>query len=74
MKKYNYITLKVSPDSRALIDEVAKNDVWRYVDLKDVIALAWPKCLHCGGPLVAKFASKNLVCARCRTEYRLEHA
>jgi tRNA(Ile2) C34 agmatinyltransferase TiaS len=73
MGKYNYITLKVSPESRAVIDEVLANSVWRYVDLKDVIALAWPRCPACGAPLVNKFASQNLVCARCKTEFRLEH-
>jgi tRNA(Ile2) C34 agmatinyltransferase TiaS len=73
MKKYNYVNLKVSPESRAVIDEVVNNSVWRYVDLKDVIALAWPRCPSCGGPLVNKFASANVVCARCRAEFRLEH-
>ncbi len=74
MKKYNYVNLKVSPESRALLDDVVQNSVWRYVDLKDVIALAWPKCPSCGAPLVNKFASQNLVCAKCKTEYKLEHA
>ncbi|MFZ8842144.1 MAG: hypothetical protein ACO2PM_25090 [Pyrobaculum sp.] len=74
MSKYNYVNLKVSPESRAVVDEVLQNSVWRYVDLKDVIALAWPKCPRCGAPLVNKFASQNLVCARCKTEFRLEHA
>ncbi len=74
MKKYNYVNLKVSPESRAVLDDVVQNSVWRYVDLKDVIALAWPKCPSCGAPLVNKFASQNLVCAKCKTEYRLVHA
>jgi len=73
MKKYNYITLKVSPESRAVIDEVMQNSVWRYVDLKDVIALAWPRCPRCGGALVQKYVSENLVCAKCRSEFRLVH-
>jgi tRNA(Ile2) C34 agmatinyltransferase TiaS len=73
MGKYNYITLKVSPESRAVIDEVMVNDVWRYVDLKDVIALAWPRCPSCGAPLVNKFASQNLVCVKCKAEYKLAH-
>ena len=72
MSKYSYVNLKVSPESRAVIDEVASNSVWRYVDLKDVIALAWPKCPNCGAPLVNKFASVNLVCVKCKTEFRLE--
>jgi len=74
MKRYNYVNLKISSESRAVIDEVIQNSVWRYVDLKDVIALAWPKCPRCGAPLVNKFVSQNLVCARCKTEFRLEHA
>jgi ribosomal protein L37AE/L43A len=73
MRKYNYITLKVSSESRAVIDEVMNNSVWRYVDIKDVIALAWPRCPKCNAPLVNKFASANLVCAKCRTEYKLEN-
>jgi len=73
MSKYNYVNLKVSPESRAVVDEVASNSVWCYVDLKDVIALAWPRCPKCGAPLVNKFASTNLVCVKCHAEYRLEH-
>jgi len=73
VKKYNYVNLKVSPESRVVIDEVMQNSVWRHVDLKDVIALAWPRCPRCGGPLVAKFASENLVCAKCKSEFRLAH-
>jgi tRNA(Ile2) C34 agmatinyltransferase TiaS len=71
MKRYNYVNLKVSPESRAIIDEVASNSVWRYVDLKDVIALAWPRCPRCGAPLVNKYASENLVCTKCKSEFRL---
>jgi len=73
MKKYNYVNLKVSPESRAVIDEVMQNSVWRHVDLKDVIALAWPKCPDCGGALVQKYASENLVCVKCKSEFRLAH-
>jgi len=73
MRKYNYVTLKVSPESRAVIDDVMNNSVWRYVDVKDIIALAWPRCPACNAPLVNKFASSNLVCAKCKTEFRLEH-
>jgi hypothetical protein len=73
MRKYNYVTLKVSPESRAVIDDVMSNSVWRYVDVKDIIALAWPRCPACNAPLVNKFASSNLVCVRCKTEFRLEH-
>jgi hypothetical protein len=73
MKKYNYVNLKVSPESRTVIDEVLNNSVWRYVDLKDVIALAWPRCPRCDAPLVNKFASRNVVCAKCKAEFRLEH-
>jgi hypothetical protein len=73
MRRYNYVNLKVSPESRAVINEVASNSVWRHVDLKDVIALAWPKCPVCGGALVQKYASKNVVCVKCHAEYELRH-
>ena len=73
MKKYNYVNLKISPESRAVIDEVMQNSVWRYVDLKDVIALAWPRCPDCDGVLVQKYASKNVVCVKCHKEYELRH-
>jgi ribosomal protein L37AE/L43A len=66
-------TLKISGDSRQVIDEVLSNTVYSRVNVKDVIAVAWPKCPNCDAPLVQKFASRNLICVRCKTEYRLEH-
>jgi len=67
-------TLKISDDSRRVIDAVRTDAVYSRVNVKDVIAVAWPKCPSCGAPLVQKFASKNVICVGCRAEYRLEHA
>jgi acetyl-CoA carboxylase beta subunit len=69
-----YVTMRVSTESRAVIDEVRKDPLWRHVDLKDLIAFAWPKCPRCGGPLAVKLMSQNVVCVRCRTEYSLTPA
>jgi len=72
-KKYEYITLKVSKESRAVLREIQDGDpLWGRIDVKDLIAMAWPRCPNCGGPVVVKFASSNVVCVRCRAEYRLE--
>jgi len=70
-KKYNYVTLKVTPESRAIIDEVKSSNFWFHVYVKDIIAITWPRCPVCDGPLVQKFASANLLCVRCRAEFRL---
>jgi uncharacterized protein (DUF983 family) len=72
VSKYDYVNVKLSRTSRELIDEICS--VTRYVKMKDVIALAWPRCPKCGGPVVQKFASTNLICVRCRTEYKLAEA
>jgi ribosomal protein S27AE len=67
-----YVALRVSRESRTVLDEIHEKDpVWSHFDLKDLVAFAWPKCPRCGGPLTAKFMSQNLVCVRCRTEYSL---
>jgi uncharacterized protein with PIN domain len=71
MRRYSYTTLKISEDSRRLLDEVMADAFYSRVNVKDVIAVAWPRCPKCGGPLVQKFASPNLMCARCRSEYWL---
>jgi uncharacterized protein (DUF983 family) len=73
LKKYEYQNLKVSPEARVWLERIMSDQVYRYVPLRDVIHVAWPKCPHCGGPLVQKFASKNVICAECRTEYALSH-
>jgi uncharacterized protein (DUF983 family) len=44
------------------------------VPLRDIIHVAWPKCPQCGGPLVQKFASNNVICVECRAEYALHRA
>jgi len=36
-----------------------------------IIKFAWPRCPICGGLLVQKFASSNLVCVGCKREYKL---
>jgi uncharacterized protein (DUF983 family) len=69
--RYNYSTLKVSEESRQLLGEVMADTFYSRVNVKDVIVMAWPRCPKCGGPLVQKFASTNLICARCRAEYKL---
>lgn len=71
-RKYDYyVTMRVSTESRAVLEEMRKDPLWRHVDLKDLIAFAWPKCPSCGGPLAVKLMSQNLVCVRCRAEYSL---
>ncbi len=71
--KYAYHTVKVSEESRQVLDEVARDGVYSRINVKDLIALAWPRCPACGGVLVQKFASKNLLCVNCKTEYELKH-
>jgi hypothetical protein len=67
-----YITMKVSKESRAVLWEIQQNDpLWGRIDVKDVIALAWPRCPACGGAITTKFASANLICVKCRNEYQL---
>ena len=68
-KKYGYQNLKVSHETREWLERVMSDQIYRYVPLRDVIHLAWPKCPECGGPLVQKLASKNVICAECNTEY-----
>jgi uncharacterized protein (DUF983 family) len=72
-KKYEYQNLKISNEAREWLDRVMKDDVYRYVPLRDVIRVAWPRCPRCGGPLVQKFASQNVICVECRAEYALSH-
>jgi len=74
-KHQKYVTLKISRESRMVLSEVQSSDpLWSHIDVKDIIALAWPKCSRCGGPLTVKIMSQNLVCARCKTEYSLTPA
>ncbi len=68
-----YVTLKISPESYDIIAEVKYSKFWFHVYLKDIIAITWPRCPDCDGPLVQKFASENLLCARCGAEFRLVH-
>jgi len=68
-----YYTLKISEESRHVLDEVAGDGVYSRINVKDIIAMAWPRCPRCGAPVVQKFASRNLVCVRCRSEYELRH-
>jgi len=68
-----YHTMKISEESRHVIDEVARDSVYSRINVKDLIALAWPRCPQCGGVLVQKFASRNLTCVRCKAEYELRH-
>jgi uncharacterized protein (DUF983 family) len=68
-----YHTLKISDESRRVIDEVMTDAVYSRINVKDVISMAWPRCPRCGGVLVQKFASRNLTCVRCRAEYELRH-
>jgi tRNA(Ile2) C34 agmatinyltransferase TiaS len=71
-KHQKYVTMKISRESRMVLSEIQSNDLlWSHIDVKDIIALAWPKCPRCGGPLTVKFMSQNLVCVRCKTEYSL---
>jgi len=67
-----YITLKISKESRTVLREIQDSDpLWSRIDVKDIIALAWPRCPACGGPITAKIASANLICVRCQAEYQL---
>jgi len=71
-RRGQYVTMKVSGDSRMVLSEIQNSDTpWRHIDVKDIIALAWPRCPACGGPLTMKLMSQNLVCVRCRAEYSL---
>jgi hypothetical protein len=69
-----YVSLKVSEASRRLIDKVLSDAFYSRVNVKDVVAVAWPKCPNCGAPLVQKPAAQALICVECRAEYRLERA
>jgi hypothetical protein len=70
-----YVTMKITRESRMVLSEIQRNDpLWSRIDVKDIIAVAWPRCPACGGPLVAKLMSQNLVCVRCRAEYSLTPA
>ena len=70
-----YVTMKITRESRMVLSEIQSSDpLWSHIDVKDIIALAWPKCPRCGGPLTVKFMSQNLVCVRCKTEYSLTPA
>jgi ssDNA-binding Zn-finger/Zn-ribbon topoisomerase 1 len=71
--KYAYHTVKISEESRQVLDEVVRDGVYSRINVKDLIAMAWPRCPKCGGVLVIKFASKNVICARCKAEYELKH-
>ncbi len=67
-----YVTMKVSRESRMVIGEIQRNDqLWGRIDVKDIIAFAWPRCPACGGPITAKYMSQNVICVRCKTEYQL---
>jgi len=71
---YEYNNLKVSNETRRWLERVMSDQIYRYVPLRDVIHVAWPKCPKCGAPLVQKFMSANIICVECRAEYKLEHA
>jgi hypothetical protein len=67
-----YVTLRVSRESRMVLSEIRSSDpLLGHIDIKDIIALTWPRCPSCGGPLVTKPMSQNLICVRCRAEYSL---
>jgi len=70
-----YVTMKITRESRMVLSEIQRNDpLWSRIDVKDIIALAWPRCPACGGPITAKYMSQNVVCVRCRAEYSLTPA
>jgi uncharacterized protein (DUF983 family) len=71
--KYAYHTVKISEESRRVLDEVASDSVYSRINVKDLISIAWPRCPACGSVLVNKFASKNLVCVKCKAEYEVRY-
>jgi len=74
-KHQKYVTLKISRESRMVLSEIQSSDtLWSHIDVKDLIVFAWPKCPRCGGPLIVKLMSQDLVCVRCKTEYSLTPA
>ncbi|MFZ8840924.1 MAG: hypothetical protein ACO2PM_18810 [Pyrobaculum sp.] len=72
-KGSSYVTMKITKESRMVLSEIQKSDpLWSRIDVKDIIALAWPRCPACGGPITAKYMSpQNVICVRCRAEYSL---
>jgi hypothetical protein len=67
-----YVTMKITRESRMVLSEIQRNDqLWGRIDVKDIIAFAWPRCPVCGGPITAKYMSQNVVCVKCRAEYSL---
>jgi DNA-directed RNA polymerase subunit RPC12/RpoP len=73
-RERDYVNVTISRRSHELLKEVQRHRDWRHVPLLDIIALAWPRCPECGGPIVNTVASPNFVCARCGREYRLAAA
>lgn len=71
VSKYSYVNMKLSPSSKAVIDEIRSDGLWRRVKVKDIVGLAWPRCPKCGGVVVTQFGTSKLICVRCRTEYVL---
>jgi ribosomal protein S27AE len=74
VSKYSYVNMKLSPSSKAVIDEIRSDTLWRRVKVKDIVGLAWPRCPKCGGAVAAQFGTSKLICVRCRTEYVLTPA
>jgi hypothetical protein len=64
--------MRITRESRMVLSEIQRNDpLWSRIDVKDIIAFAWPRCPACGGPITAKYMSKNVVCVMCKAEYLL---
>jgi hypothetical protein len=67
-----YVTMKITKESRMVLSEIQSSDpLWSHIDIKDIIALAWPRCPSCGGPITVRLMSQNLICSKCRAEYSL---
>jgi len=64
-------SLKISPNSHAILEQIRKVEIYKAVMIKDLIDVAWPRCPACGGPLVRKIASTDVLCATCGKQYAL---
>ena len=70
-KKWPYATVALDPQLKREIDEIRAKYFFN-LPIGKALLLAMPRCPACGGLLIQKFASSNLICAKCGREYELK--
>jgi ribosomal protein S27AE len=68
--KPKYKGIKIKKEDYEVLKEIKR--LYGDYPTASLITIAWPRCPKCMGPLVQKFFSHRLVCARCGAEFKVD--